>query len=53
MRQVMKFLSISLDPNGVYVGYDAKGQLWHYLPAYRQWVMLHSGEPDKKPDAGG
>ena len=40
----MKFLGISCDPNGVYVAYDKRGWLWHYMPTVGKWILFFTGE---------
>ena len=36
----MKFVNISRDPNGIYIGYISSGVLYYYKPMLAAWVPL-------------
>ena len=36
----MKFITISRDTVGGYIGMTANGWTWHYVPAIEKWLLL-------------
>lgn len=45
MNATLKFVTISLDPKGCYIGMTRNGWVWYYHPGVMKWLLI-SGDED-------